>query len=498
MSTLAQLAHGFSLAVTPLNLAVAAVGSFLGTLIGALPGLGPINGVAILLPIAYAMKLPAATALILLAAVYYGCEYGGRISSILLNVPGDAGAIMTGLDGHPLALKGLAGPALSISGWSSFVGAMVAFAGIVALGPLLATWALLFGPAEYFALMVFAFACLASMVGSRPFKTLLGATIGLALATVGVDAGTGVYRYTFDNVHLADGIPFLVVVIGLFSVSEMLILLEQTHAGQQMIRVSGRLIFTFTELRFTWWSTLRASVIGFLVGVLPGAGASIASAVTYMTEKRLLDRDGTFGNGDLRGLAAPEAANNAAAGGALVPMLTLGVPGSGITAILLGALTLYDITPGPLLFTQHSDLVWSLIASMLVANVMLLVMNLPLVGIFVRLIALPYWLLVPGIAAISFVGVYSVHGTTFDLLMMIALGVLAYVLRKFDVALAPVILGFVLGDIMEQELRRALSISGGDWTILFHGPISVGLWIVAAAMLFAPLVLRRLRAEPAR
>ena len=496
MSTLAQLSHGLALAVTPLNLGLAALGSFLGTLIGALPGLGPINGVAILLPIAYAIKLPAASALILLAAVYYGCEYGGRISAILLNVPGDAGAIMTGLDGHPLALKGMAGPALSLSGWSSFVGAIVAFLGIVALGPLLARWALLFGPAEYFALMVFAFACLTSMVGRNPVKTLLGGCLGLALATVGVDAGTGVYRYTFDDVHLSDGIPFLVVVIGLFSVSEILMLLEQTAAGQAMMRVSGRLLFTLAEMRATWWTTLRASVTGFLIGVLPGTGASIASAVSYMTEKRLLDREGTFDKGDLRGLAAPEAANNAAAGGALVPMLTLGVPGSGTTAILLGALTLYDIQPGPLLFTQQPDLVWSLIASMLIANVMLLVMNLPLVGIFVRLLRIPYWLLVPGIAAISFIGVYSVHGTTFDLLLMTGLGVLAWVLRKFDVPLAPVILGFVLGDIMEQELRRALSISGGDWRILVHSPVSIALWALATGMAFAPALLRRLRGRP--
>ncbi|GAB4180498.1 MAG: tripartite tricarboxylate transporter permease [Rhodocyclaceae bacterium] len=496
MSLYAQLSHGLALAVTPLNLGLAALGSFLGTLIGALPGLGPINGVAILLPIAYAIKLPAASALILLAAVYYGCEYGGRISAILLNVPGDAGAIMTGLDGHPLALKGMAGPALSISGWSSFVGAIVAFLGIVLMGPLLARWALLFGPAEYFALMVFAFACLSSMVGRNPVKTLLGACLGLALATVGVDSGTGVYRYTFGSVHLSDGISFLVVVIGLFSVSEILILLEQSHAGQKMARVSGRMLFTFAEMRATWWPTLRSSVTGFLIGVLPGTGASIASAVSYMTEKRLLDAAGTFGKGDLRGLAAPEAANNAAAGGALVPMLTLGVPGSGTTAILLGALTLYDITPGPLLFTQQPDLVWSLIASMLVANVMLLVMNLPLVGIFVRLLQIPYWLLVPGIAAISFIGVWSVHGTSFDLLLMTGLGVVAWILRKFEVPLAPVILGFVLGDIMEQELRRALSISGGDWGILASSPLSVLLWGLAAAMAFAPAVLRRLRALP--
>jgi putative tricarboxylic transport membrane protein len=384
VDNLTSLWHGFAVAATPLNLLMALVGSFVGTVVGALPGLGPINGVAILLPIAFALKLPATSALILLAAVYLGCEYGGRISAILINIPGDAGALMTTLDGYPMAKRGEAGVALSISAWSSFVASVIGTIGMVLFAPALAHWALAFGPAEYFALMAFAIACLAGMVGDSPVKTLLACVIGLALSTVGIDSGSGVYRFTFGDVHLADGIQFVVVVIGLFSVSEILLMLEQTHTGSEVLKASGRTWFTLQEARYTWWGTIRSSLIGFVIGVLPGAGASIASAVTYMIEKNLTDTEGTFGKGDIRGVAAPEAANNSAANGAFIPMLTLGVPGSGTTAVMMGALTLYNITPGPMLFQEQPDLVWGLIASMFIGNVMLLVMNIPRVGLFAR------------------------------------------------------------------------------------------------------------------
>lgn len=490
METLEHLATGFSVASQPINLLVAAIGSFLGTVVGLLPGLGPINGVAILLPLAFALKLPPETALILLAAVYLGCEFGGRISSILLNVPGDAGAIMTAMDGYPMARKGQAGVALSISAWSSFVGTMIAIVGIVLFAPLLARWALAFGPAEYFALMCFAFACLTGLMGDKPMKALLAALIGLALSTVGVDANSGVYRFTFDLVHLSDGIQFIVVVIGLFSVSEILLMLEHLHGTGGMVKATGRMMFNLRELALTGWGTLRSGVLGFVVGVLPGAGATIASAIAYAMEKRLNDRDGTFGHGDIRGVAAPEAANNGSAGGSFVPMLTLGVPGSGTTAVMVGALTLYNITPGPALFDQQPQLVWGLVASLAIAAVMLLVMNIPMVGLFTRILHVPSWLLVPGILAISTVGVYAVHATTFDLVLMAGLGVAGYLLRKCDVPMAPLILGFVLGDLMEQNLRRALSITNGELSILWGSPIAVGLWVLAGAMVVVPLALR--------
>ncbi len=492
MDTLQHLVAGFGVALSPTNLLIAALGSFIGTIVGLLPGLGPINGVAILMPLAFAMKLPPESSLILLAAVYIGCEYGGRISSILLNVPGDAGAIMTALDGYPMARQGLGGVALSISAWSSFVGSLVATVGIVLFAPLLARWALSFGPAEYFALMCFAFACIAGLMGDAPVKAGLAALIGLSMSCVGLDSNSGVYRFTGGDIHLSDGIQFVVVVIGVFSVSELLLMLQQHHNNTGMVTQTGRMLFNWLELKSTWWGTLRSSVVGFAVGVLPGAGATIASAMTYSMEKSLTDKEGTFGKGDIRGVAAPEAANNSAATGSFVPMLTLGVPGSGTTAVMVGALSLYNITPGPALFTQQPDLVWGLIASLFVANVILLVLNIPLVGVFTKVLRVPHWLLVPGIVAVSSVGVYAVHATTFDLVLMTVLGIVAYLLRKQGIPMAPLILGFVLGDMMEQNLRRALSISNGDASILVGSPITIGLWVAAALMLVVPIAMRLL------
>ena len=501
MDILSHLLSGFGVALEPFNLLIAALGAFIGTVVGLLPGLGPINGVAILMPLAFALKMPPETALILLAAVYMGCEYGGRISSILLNVPGDAGAIMTALDGYPMARRGEAGVALSISAWSSFVGGLVSFVGLVVAAPLLARWALAFGPAEYFVLMVFAFCCLTGLIGDQPIKSILATLIGLTLSTVGIDANSGVYRYTFDNVHLIDGVQFVVVVIGLFSISEILLMLEHAaRAGGKAILPSGRMLFNRAELILSWPATLRASLVGFGVGVLPGAGATIASAITYTMEKKLAEQSDPyahFGQGDIRGVAAPEAANNASAGGSFVPMLTLGVPGSGTTAVMVGALALYNITPGPALFTQQQDLVWGLIASLFVANLLLLLMNIPMVGVFTRMLSIPNYALVPGIIAVSAVGVYAIHATTFDLLLMVFLGLLGYVLRRCDVPMAPLILGFVLGDMMEQNLRRALSITNGGLEILFSSPVAIVLWLASAAMLFAP-VWRHFRGAKAR
>jgi len=401
---------------------------------------------------------------------------------------------MTALDGHPMAKNGLGGVALSISAWSSFIGALIATVGIVLFAPLLARWALAFGPAEYFALMCFAFACITGLMGDAPVKAALAAVIGLSLSTIGLDSNSGVYRYTGGNVHLSDGIQFIVVVIGVFSVSEILLMLEQHHASTGLIQVSGRKLFNLKELALTLPGTLRSGVVGFVVGVLPGAGATIASAMTYSMEKRLAGADGRFGEGDVRGVTAPEAANNASAAGSFVPMLTLGVPGSGTTAVMVGALSLYNITPGPALFTQNPALVWGLIASLFIANVMLLVINIPMVRVFTKVLQLPNWALVPGILAVSAVGVYSVHATTFDLMLMSGLGIAGYLLRKQGMPMAPLILGFVLGDLMEQNLRRALSITNGELGILVESTITIGLWAGAVAMVLVP-PLMRLRAR---
>ena len=494
------LAQGFWVAASPFNLMLVLLGSFFGTLIGALPGIGPINGVAILLPIAYSMGFPPESALILLAGIYYGAEYGGRISSILLNVPGDAGAVMTALDGFPMAKKGQAGKALSLSAWSSFIGGTISVVLMTLFGPALAQYGVSFQPSDYVALMVFAFATLASLVGSSPVKTLIGACLGLMLATIGVDANTGVNRYTFGVPDLLAGIDFLIVVIGLFGLAELFHMVESVAAGKAERITVDSTRAGLSDILATKWAILRSSLIGFVVGVLPGTGASVASAVSYGVEKRIAAPDDTmFGHGDPRGLAAPEAANNAAAGGAMVPMLTLGIPGSGTTAILLGALMMFNVTPGPLLFSQHPEVAWGLIASMYIGNIALLVINLPLVGLFARMLTIPQHYLIPLIAVLAFVGIYTIVGSSFDLFLCIALGVLGWFLSKLDLALAPVILGFVLGSLFENNLRRALSISAGDWSTLVSTTQSVILYALSVGIVLVPAWLgRRNRAAPGR
>ncbi|EDO6823156.1 tripartite tricarboxylate transporter permease [Campylobacter coli] len=488
MDTWMYLMQGFSIALDPYNILIALIGCFIGTIVGMLPGLGPINGVAILLPLAFAMNLPAESAIILLATVYMGCEYGGRISSILLGIPGDAAAIMTTLDGHPLAKKGQAGKALSISALSSFIGSFIAICGIILFAPLIAQWSLKFGPAEYFALIVFGLATLGSMLAQKPIRSFLSALIGLFLTTIGIDGS-----FTFDSPHLYDGISFVVLVMGLFSVSEIFLMLEHTQTSQNIINKTGKILVNIKEFFFCFWTIIRSSIIGFFVGVLPGAGATIASAITYMSEKKIAGEKGKFGQGDLKGVAAPEAANNASACGSFIPMLTLGLPGSGTTAVMMGALTLYNITPGPTMFTDQVNIVWGLIASLLFANVILLLMNLPLVGIFVKILSIPMWSLAPIIAIVSIIGVYSINSTDFDIILILIIGILGYFLRKLEFPMAPLILGFVLGEQLETNLRRALSISNGDFSILWSGIIAQSLLIGAVLIILIPLLIKKLR-----
>jgi putative tricarboxylic transport membrane protein len=495
MDTLASLADGFHTALTLQNLWLALLGTFLGTVMGALPGLGPSNGVAILIPLAFTMGLGPTPSMILLTSVYYGAMYGGRISSILLNIPGDEPAMMTCLDGHPMAIKGQAGEALSLSGVASFVGAFLATWGLILLAPQLVKFALLFGPAEYFALFALAFATLGGVSSTNQAKSAFAAMLGLGLAVIGVDTQTGVPRLTFGEVHLYDGLDFLVAIVGLFALSEVFIFLEHRHgaaaAGPGTVKV-GRLTPSWSMLKATTPTMLRSSLLGFVAGVLPGAGASLGSFISYSVEKRLSDRDGTFGKGDPRGVAAPEAGNNAAAGGALVPMLALGVPGSGTTAVLLAVLLSLNITPGPLLFTNNADVVWGLIAALFIANFMLLAMNIPMVGLFTRLLMVPPRILMPVVAMVSFVGIYGISGSSFDLLVMIGFGVMGWVLRKLDVPLVPVILGTLLGNTMENNLRRAVTISNGDYGTLVDSPLSIALWSVAIVGFVLPLFVGRM------
>jgi putative tricarboxylic transport membrane protein len=361
-------------------------------------------------------------------------------------------------------------------------------------GPMLASVAIHFNPSDYVALMVFAFTCLASLVGKNPVKTLLAAIMGLMIASIGIDANTGVARFTFGIPDILAGVDFLVIVIGLFGMGELITLVEHQITGRLKALPVGKTFVSWKDLAVVKWTIMRCSLIGFFIGVLPGTGASVASAVAYGTEKRIAGKSGaSFGTGDIRGLAAPEAANNASAGGAMVPMLTLGIPGSGTTAILLGALLLFNITPGPLMFQQRPEIAWGLIASMYIGNIALLVINLPLVGFFARLLTLPQKYLTPLIAVLAFIGVYSVVSNPFDLYMIIGLGLFGWLLKKMGFSLAPVILGVVLGGLFEDNLRRALSISGGDWTVLIQSGSSVIIYILTVLILVLPPLYSRIK-----
>ena len=497
MEVFSLLANGFAVAITPTNLMLAVVGCVIGTMVGALPGLGPSNGVAILIPISFSFGLDATQALVLMTSVYYGAMYGGRISSILLNIPGDEPALMTTLDGYPMAKKGRAGDALVLSGVASFVGATIATIGLMFLAPLLAQVAFLFGPAEYFALFFLAFCTLGGMSSNNQRKAAIAACIGLAISMIGLDNSSSLPRLTFGSLHLMDGVDFLVAIVGLFAVAEVFIFIE-SHGKESAIGVTlGKVTIPIKDFIKSFGAMLRASIVGFIAGVLPGAGASLGSFLAYMSEKALSKDKDSFGTGNPRGVAAPEAGNNAAAGGALVPMLTLGVPGSGTTAVLLALLMTLNITPGPLLFKERPDMVWGLIATLFIANFVLLILNVPLVKIFVKLLSVPPWILLPGVTMVSFVGIYSLTGSYFDLLLMTGFGVLGYFLRKIDVPTVPIILGILLGGLMENKLRQAMVISGGDWTYLFSSPIAIGLWIAAVVGFVAPMFLSKFLKKPA-
>lgn len=487
MGTIELLMQGFAVALSPESIMFALIGAILGTLIGALPGLGPANGVAILIPLAFSLGLSPTSSLILLTSVYAGAMYGGRISSILLNIPGDEPAMMTCLDGYPMALKGKAAEALATSAIASFIGSFIATIGLVILAPILAKFALKFGPAEYFALFALAFATLGGITGKNQFKTLIAAALGLMIATVGIDISSGVQRYTYDSLHLFEGVDFLIAIVGLFAISELFFFLEQ-HAGDGLKQVAlNKLKLTAKDILFVMPASIRGALLGFVSGVLPGAGASLGSFVSYTLEKKMSDK-GEFGKGDPRGVAAPEAGNNGAASGALVPMLTLGVPGSGTTAVLLAMLISLNVNPGPMLFQQSPDLVWGVIAALFVGNLVLLLLNIPMVGVFVKLLSIPPKYLMPIVTLIASVGIFSITGSAIDLYFMVGFGIMGYVLRKVEIPLVPVILGMLLGPEMEKNLRHALVLSDGDWTILWSSGLSIGLWAVAAAGLILPVL----------
>ena len=488
--TLPLLLNGFELALRPENLIFAFVGAFLGTVIGVLPGIGPAGALAMLLPIV--LNMNPVGAIIMLATLYSGAMYGGSTTSILLNVPGETSSVVTCLDGHQMALQGRAGPALCIAAIGSYIAGTLGVIGLMLFAPLIAGWALNFGPPEYFALMVFGLSAVASLSGDSLVKGLIAMILGLMLATVGTDV-TGVARYTFNMPEMLDGVEFLAVTIGLFAISEVLLNTNEMRSGLRQSVIRHKLFISLGEIRESLGAVLRGTFIGFCVGVMPGAGAGIAAFLTYSVETQVSRHPERFGKGEIRGVAAPESANNAASVGAMVPMLTLGVPGSGTTAIMLIALTALNVHPGPLMFTQRPDVVWGLIAALYLGNIMLLILNLPLVGIFVRLLYLPMRLLLPVVMVVCVIGVYSANQTVLDLVFLCAFGMLGYYMRKHGYPVAPVILGLVLGNRMEEALRQSMIMTQGNLHWLLERPIVVFFLALTLLSLAAPYVMRRLR-----
>jgi putative tricarboxylic transport membrane protein len=488
---LQHLALGFSIVLEPTNLLYAFLGCLVGTLIGVLPGIGPAGGMALLIPLIYG-KSPA-SAVILLAGIYYGAMYGGSTTSILLNLPGEAASVVTTLDGYQMAKQGRAGPALCIAAIGSFIAGTLSVVLLMLIGPPLARFALQFGPAESFALMVFGLTTVSSLAGSSLLKGTVSTVFGLMLATMGLDLPTGLQRYTFGVDKLMEGFDIIVAAIGLFAVSEILMALEEISAGTlEQIKVS-RIWLSLRDFLDSIGAILRGTVLGFIVGAVPGAAHVTASFFSYALEKKISRHPERFGRGEIRGVAGPESANNAAASGALLPLLTLGLPASPVTAVLYGALLMVGVKPSPFLFQRNPEVIWGLVASMYVGNIMLLILNLPLVGIFVRILSIPARWLLPIVLVVSFVGVYSVHNSALDLVLATLLGLVGYLMRKFAFPLAPVILGLVLGDLLEQSLRQALMISGGSVQILFQSAISNTLFVLAAVVVCLPSLMKRLR-----
>ncbi|MFC0274611.1 tripartite tricarboxylate transporter permease [Metabacillus herbersteinensis] len=496
MDTLDYLLQGFATALQWHNLLFAFFGVLIGTAVGVLPGIGPMSGIALLMPITASITggLPpeaaATSSIILLAGVYYGAMYGGSTTSILLNTPGESSSVVTTLDGHQMAKNGRAGIALAICAIGSFAAGIVALIGLILLANPLASIALKFGPAEYTSLMLLGLLAVSGLGGKSITKALMMTVCGLLLATIGIDNVSGVTRFTYDIPVLYSGLEFLTIAVGLFALGEVFKAILERESNSGEIAKIDRILPTKQDLKDSAMPIVRGSVFGFFIGVLPGAGATLASFFSYIMEKKLSKNPEKFGTGAIQGVAAPEAANNAAAGGAIVPLLTLGIPGSGSTAILMSAFIMFNITPGPLLFEEHPDVAWGLIASMFVGNAILLILNLPMVKVFAKVVETPTKYLIPLIVGFSFFGVYAVQFSVFDLMLLIGCGVAGYFLSRNDFPIAPLVLGLVLGPMIENNLRRALTLSNGDIMIFFEKPISLAFIIVGMLWILTPIFLK--------
>ena len=490
MEALEALLLGFGVALKPVNLLWGLVGVTFGTLVGVLPGVGPALTVAMLLPLT--ARLDPTGALIMFAGIYYGAMFGGSTTTILLNTPGESASIATALEGNRMAKAGRAGPALATAAIGSFVAGTLATVLLTLPAPYIVRVALQFGPAEYFALMVFAFTTVSAVLGGSTVRGLTSLFLGLLLGLVGIDGQTGAARFAFGVPELLDGIDVVVMAVGLFAVGEALYM--AAYAGRlpaAVQKVSGSLWMSREDWRRSLPAWLRGAAIGFPFGTIPAGGAEIPTFLSYAAEKRYAAHPGEFGHGAIEGVAGPEAANNAAATGVLVPLLTLGIPTSATAAILLGAFQNYGLQPGPLLFESQKELVWGLIASLYVGNVILLVLNLPLIGIWVRVLSVPRPALYGGILVFATLGAYSLHQSWVDLLMLYAFGLLGFAMRRWDFPVAPAVIGLILGPLAETQFRRALAISQGDASVFYTQPISAAFLALTAALVVVPWVLRR-------
>lgn len=492
MDTLSQLMQGFAVAMTPINLMWCLVGVAVGTAIGVLPGLGPALTIALLLPIT--TKVDPTAAFILFAGIYYGAMYGGSTTSILLNTPGESATIVTSLEGNKMAKRGRAGAALATAAIGSFVAGTIGTIGITFMAEPVVKFALKFGPAEYFSLMMLSFVTVAAVLGSSSLRGLTALFVGMFLGMIGVDNQSGQLRFTFGLTELYDGINVIIVAVGLFAIGETLWLAAQPKGGpEEVLKVTDSVMMSKEDWKRSWKPWLRGSFIGFPIGAMPAGGAEIPTFLSYSLEKKLSSKPEEFGHGAIEGVAGPEAANNASAAGVLVPMLALGLPTSATAAIMLSAFQSYGINPGPQLLQSNPQLVWGLIASLYIGNVMLLVLNLPLVGLWVKMLKIPPPLLYGGILIFATVGSYGISRSVVDLVLLYLVGIMGFFMRKFDFPTAPVIIGMILGPLAEMNFRQAMTISQGSPWIFFEKPLSLFLLALTALALIGPPLWSRIR-----
>jgi putative tricarboxylic transport membrane protein len=481
-----SLSVGFAVALNPFNLIYCFIGVFIGTLVGVLPGIGPVSAMALLLPVT--LSSTPESGIIMMAGIYYGSMYGGSTTSILVNIPGEAASVVTCLDGHEMAKRGRAGPALGMAAMGSFIAGTFAIILLMLVAPTLARVAVAFGPPEYFSLMVLGLMLLAFMTQGSMAKALLMACFGVVLGLIGIDQINAQPRMTFDMLQLLDGVGLVPVVMGLFGVAEILSNLEQTLKREIISARIGSLWPTAQDWANSRWPIVRGTILGFFLGILPGGGAVISSFASYALEKKMSKDPDSFGKGNIAGVAGPEAANNSAAGGAFIPLMTLGIPPNVVMALLLGAFIVHGLQPGPLMIVQKPEVFWGIVASMYIGNIFLLVLNMPLIGMWVQVLKVPYNLLFPLILMFCIVGVFSSGNSVFDVFVMVVFGVLGYLFRKFGYEAAPLVLAFVLGPMLENNLRKSLILSQGDFSIFFNRPISAVCLALAVLALLTPLL----------